>query len=206
MVGLAGPIETISLKEVETAINCMKNDKASGPSGVTSDLFKYAGKRGVVALHESFEKIVRDSECTTKWSESLIVTIYIGKGDPLECGIHRGLRLLEYDGMKVFEKVLDSKLRKIVSINDCQFGYMPEKSSIDAIFIPRRLQEKNIEKKKKLYHIFVDLEKALDRVPLRTIEWPLRRQHVPEQLFQLVMCLYIGSRSKVCAAGGTMGD
>ena len=55
---VAGLIETISLKEVKTEINTMKNDEASGPSGVTSDLFKYAGKSGVVALHESFEKIV----------------------------------------------------------------------------------------------------------------------------------------------------
>ena len=199
---VAGPIESITLKEVETAIKSMKSDKAPGPSGVTADLFKCAGRTGVVALHETFEKILRDGKCPAEWSESLTVTIYKGKGDPLECGKHRGLRLLEH-GMKVFEKVLDSRLRKLVNIDDCQFGFMPGKSCTDAIFILRRLQEKYIEKKKKLYHIFVDLEKAFDRVPRRAIEWALRRQHVPEQLIQLVMCLYAGSRSKVCAAGGT---
>ena len=67
--------------------------------------------------------------------------------------------------MKGFEKVLDSRLRKLVNIDDCQFGFMPGKSCTDAIFILRRLQEKYIEKEKKVYHIFVDLEKAFDRVP-----------------------------------------
>ena len=34
----------------------------------------------------------------------------------------------------------------------------------------RQLQEKFCEKKKKLYHVFVDLKKAVDRVPRKAIE------------------------------------
>ena len=41
----------------------------------------------------------------------------------------------------------------------------------NAIFIARELQEKNLQKKQKLYHISVDLEKAFDKLPQEAIIW-----------------------------------
>ena len=83
---------------------------------------------------------------------------------------------------------------------------MAERSTVDAIFIVRQLQEKYREKKKRLYHIFVDLEKAFDRVPRRAIAWALRRHRVPERLVALIMDLYVGSRSRVAVAGVSSDD
>ena len=57
-------------------------------------------------------------------------------------------------------------------------------------------------KKRKLYHVFVDLEKAFDRVPREVIVWALRRQKVPENLIKLVMALYENSRSRVKTPAG----
>jgi len=45
-----------------------------------------------------------------------------------------------------------------------QFGFMPGKGTTDAIFTVRQMQEKYGCKGKKLYFVFVDLEKAFDRV------------------------------------------
>ena len=39
-----------------------------------------------------------------------------------------------------------------------QFGFMPSRSTIDAIFIARQLQQRYLGNKKKLYFSFVDLE------------------------------------------------
>ena len=52
-------------------------------------------------------------------------------------------------------------------------------STSDAKFILRQVQEKHIEKKKELFHAFVDLQKAFDRVPREIIRWALRRQKGP---------------------------
>ncbi len=49
------------------------------------------------------------------------------------------------------------------------------------------MQERYKEKKKMLYHAFVDLEKAFDRVPREVIAWVLRRQMVLERLIKLLM-------------------
>ena len=59
-----------------------------------------------------------------------------------------------------------------------QFGIIPEKGTIAAVFILRRLQEQYHDKGKKLYMRFVDLEKAFDRVPGKVLEWAMRKKGI----------------------------
>ena len=56
-----------------------------------------------------------------------------------------------------------------MKIDDMQFGFMPGKGTVDAIFIVRQLQENFLEKRKDLFFAFVDLEKAFDRVPREVV-------------------------------------
>lgn len=198
---VAGPTEDVTADEVTKAMKKMKNNKAPGPSGLTVDLLKATGRTGVAELTEVMKNFFESERMPEEWGGSHTVPIFKGKGDALECGQYRGIRLLEH-GMKLAEKILESRLRNIVQVDDRQFGFMPGKSTIDAIYIVRQLQEKYSAKKKKLYHVFVDLEKAFDRVPRGAIRWALRRQGVPEQLVVLVMALYEGARSRVKSMAG----
>ena len=45
-------------------------------------------------------------------------------------------------------------------------------------------------------YVFVDLEKAFDRVPKKMIDWALRKKLVPERLVQAVMSMY--KEAKTC--------
>ena len=74
------------------------------------------------------------------------------------------------------------------------------------MLIVRQLQEKYLEKRKKLYHIFADLEKAFNKIPCAAIRWALCRQRVPERLNNTVMALYRETRSLVRVAGETSVD
>ena len=77
-----------------------------------------------------------------------------------------------------------------------QFGFIPGKGTVDALFILRRMQEEYREKDKKMYMCFVDLEKAFDRVLRRVLEWALRRRGVPEVMVKAVMSMYEGVTTK----------
>ena len=123
------------------------------------------------------------------WRKSTLVPVCKGKCDPLVCGSYRAIKLLE-QLMKVLERVLEKKIRCQVSIDNMQFGFMPGKGTIDAIFIMRQVQEKHQAKKKKLYYAFVDLEKAFDRVPREVVRLALRKLGVDEWLIRTVMALY----------------
>ena len=76
--------------------------------------------------------------------------------------------------MKVVERLMEKNPCGIVSVDEMQFGFMPERGTIDAVFILRRMQEEYHAKRKKLCMCFVDLEKAFDRVPRKVLEWVLR--------------------------------
>ena len=103
--------------------------------------------------------------------------------------------------MKIWEQVIRRRLRGYLQIGREQFGFMSGRSTTDAIFILRQLQEKYSQNKKQLYHIFVDLEKAFDKVPRPAVQWALRKPLVPEYLVRLVMAIYSKSFSKVRFAG-----
>ena len=76
-----------------------------------------------------------------------------------------------------------------------QFGIMPENGIIDAVFI-LRMQEEYHAKGKKLYICLVHLEKALDRVPRKALEWTLRKKGIPEALDRLVKNLHEEAKSQ----------
>ena len=113
------------------------------------------------------------------WKRSTVVPLYKGKGNVLECGNYRTIKLLEH-GMKVVERVFEKRLRKMVEIREDQYGFVAGKGTIDAIFILRQLQEKYLKNDKELYLVFEDLDKAFDRVPRMLIESSLRRKEVVE--------------------------
>ncbi|XP_047476415.1 uncharacterized protein LOC125030422 [Penaeus chinensis] len=71
--------------------------------------------------------------------------------------------------MKLFERVLDARIREGTDVSEQQFGFMPGKGTTDVIFIFRQLMEKYAEKQKDLHFVFIDLEKAYDRVPRQVV-------------------------------------
>ena len=64
--------------------------------------------------------------------------------------------------MKVIERIADSLIQQMVSIDESQFGFVPGRGTTDAIFVICQLQENYLSMGKQLYMAFVDLEKAFD--------------------------------------------
>ena len=63
------------------------------------------------------------------------------------------------------EKIIEARLRDRVEISKQQYGFMPGKGTTDAMFASRMLMEKYRKGQGELHCIFVDQEKAYDRVP-----------------------------------------
>ena len=99
--------------------------------------------------------------------------------------------------MKIFEKVLEARIRQIVELDEMQFGFTPGRGTTDAIFIVRQLQERFRAKRRPLYCVFVDLEKANDRVPREVVRWAMRDARLEEWLVGTVMCMYREARTTV---------
>ena len=63
--------------------------------------------------------------------------------------------------MKIYERILDRRVRGETLKGDEQFGFMPGRSTTDAMFALRQLLEKYGEKQRELHLIFIDLKKSV---------------------------------------------
>ena len=181
---------------VRKAVEKMKKRKAAGPSGIVAEMIRAAGEPGIEMISDLLNQIIREGVVPAEWELSTIVNCYKGKGDVLERGNYRGLKLTDQI-LKVMERVVEKLIRQKVDIDQMQFGFMPGRGTTDAIFVLRQLQEKYLAKKKKLYFGFVDLEKAFDRVPRDVVWWAMRKLGVDEWLINIVKAMYTNSRSRV---------
>ena len=196
-----GPSEPITLEMITKAINKMASGKAAGPSGIIAEMLKPVGEAGAVEVRDLIEDIISEGCIPTDWQESFIVNLYKGKGDALNRGNYRGLKLIE-QVMKVLERVVEGLVRQRVEIDEMQCGFMSGRGTTDAIFIVRQLQEKHLAANKPLYMAFVDLEKAFDRVPRDVIWWAMRKLGIDEWLVRLVQSMYKDVRSRVRVGDG----
>ena len=72
----------------------------------------------------------------------------------------------------------------------------------DAIFAVRQLMEKHREKQKGLHMVYIDLEKAYDRVPRQEVWRCTREKGVPEKYVMIVKDMYEGARTRVKSSVG----
>jgi Reverse transcriptase (RNA-dependent DNA polymerase) len=91
--------------------------------------------------------------------------------------------------MKLWERVIEHRLRKLTTVFKNQFGFMPERSTMEAIFLIRQLMERYREQKD-LHMIFINLEKAYDKILRNSMWWALKRKLVPTKYITLIKDMY----------------
>ena len=176
--------------EVGVAIGKMKQGKSAGPTGVVAEMLKAAGETGTLWMTEVCNAVVKDGKVPEDWSRSWMVNVYKGKGDALTCGSYGGIKLLEH-AVKVFERAIEGRLRKIV--RSMQFGFMARtREEPDRCYFHSPSAAGEIPGE-----AFVDLEKACDRVPQEVVWWALRYLGVDEWIVSVIKAMYEDASTKV---------
>ena len=99
-----------------------------------------------------------------------------------------------------WERIIEARLRDTVEISKQQYGFMQGKGITDAMFALRMLMEKYREGQRELHCVFVDLEKACDRVPREELWNCMRKSGIAEKYVRLVQDMYEESETMVSCA------
>jgi hypothetical protein len=123
-----------------------------------------------------------------EWRKSKLVPIFKNKGDIQKCTNYRGIKLMSHT-MKLWERVIEHRLRRVTNVTKNQFGFMPGRSTTEAIFFLRQLMER-YRTQKDLHMVFIDLEKAYDKIPRIVMWWALEKHKVPTKYISLIKDMY----------------
>ncbi|KAK3511538.1 hypothetical protein QTP70_009333 [Hemibagrus guttatus] len=196
-------VDKIRKDEVRKALKRMKSGKAVGPDDIPVEVWKCLGEAAVEFLTSLFNRVLESERMPEEWRRSVLVPIFKNKGDVQSCSNYRGIKLMSHT-MKLWERVVEARLRKVVEICEQQYGFMPRMSTTDAIFALRILMEKYRDGQRELHCVFVDLEKVYDRVPREELWYCMRKSGVAEKYVRVVQDMYERSRTVVrCAVGQT---
>ena len=103
-------------------------------------------------MAEICQKVLDGLGMQAEWALCIVVPIFKGKGYIRSCSCYRAVKRLEH-GMKMVERVLEKRFRRLVTIDEIQLGLMSERGTVDVVLIMRRLQEEYYAKGKTL-HVF----------------------------------------------------
>jgi len=75
------------------------------------------GDNGTQCILDLRNGIVKEGCIPEDWKSSVVLPIYKGKGDPMECGSYRGIKLLEH-AMKEMERIFQQRIRQQIDIGE----------------------------------------------------------------------------------------
>ncbi|KAG5627985.1 hypothetical protein H5410_013203 [Solanum commersonii] len=108
------------IEEVIRAISRMSRGRATGPDEIPVYFWKSADKAGIEWLTRLFNVIFKTTKMPNEWRWSTMVPLYKNKGDIQNCNNYKGIKLLSHT-MKIWERVVEMRVRRRVSILENQF-------------------------------------------------------------------------------------
>ena len=187
--------------KVRTGLRKMKKGKAQGPDDISVEAWIALGSKGVEFLVYFFSRLLPGKKMPDEWRRSMLVPLYKAKGDIKECGNYQGIKLMSRT-MNLWERVIEARIRKEVTITEQQFVFIPGRSTTNTFFCVRMLLEKWTEGQKAAHCAFFDLEKAYNRVPREELWECLQLAETSGCYMRIIKDVYDGVTTTVRSAAG----
>ena len=153
-------VDKITKEEVRGNMKGVKNGKAVCPDDIPVEVWKCLGEIALEFPTKLYNRTIESERMPEEWRDNVF---FMNKCDVKSCSNYRGIKLISHT-KKLWERVVERRLRSAFTFSEQQYGFMPGKSTTDALFALRVLMEKYREGQKELHCVFVDLEKAYDKM------------------------------------------
>jgi exonuclease III len=183
-----GPVCTA--REVDAAIKSISRGKSPGHDGLSIKHLQYAGPHISRVLAMLFTLCVRHSYLPDDLMRTIVVPIVKNKtGDLSDKCNYRPISLATVVA-KVFDSILNARLRKHVQLNDNQFGFRAGLSTESAILCLKSTVKYYVDRKTPVYACFLDLSKAFDLVSYDTLWSKLKATNLSPEIIRIFRYWY----------------
>ena len=167
--------------------------------------FSVGGGAVVNAILIICNGVWRTGRWPTPWSQSLVIGLP-KNGNLQLCQSCHTVGLISHPSKVMLKIILDRlgpEAGRIIA--EEQAIFRPGRSTTEQIFNLRILCERYLQHQQDLYHVFIDLKKALDRVWHAALSATMRLYNINTHLINPIQNLYEKVTSAVCFNGST-GD
>ena len=78
-------------------------------------------------LTKLYNRTVESERMPDEWRDIILIPIFKNKGDVQNCSNYRGIKLVSHT-MKLWERVVERRLRSELTFSEQQYGFMPGKN------------------------------------------------------------------------------
>ena len=158
------PFSPFSTEEFNECIKKLKRNKSSGPDMMPNEAIIEADEQTRKVILEALNDTYNTETIPTEWQKGEIIRIYKGKGTKGKCSNERGITLSSNMG-KLFERLLDERIKNTINITEAQAGGKRGKATSDHLLVINSLIKQTKQKRgsKPMYIALLDVTKAYDK-------------------------------------------
>ena len=173
----------IEKAEIRKKIKKLKNNKAPGDDGVTNLLIKYLEPSLTDILFQIYNSCYNYGMFPDRWKLAKIKMLH-KKESKLDPSNYRPISLLNQFG-KIFESLIADIIRFWAEDNNkldpIQAGFRRKRSTNDKLYTLSQHCFESFNRKKQADTIFIDFEKAFDKVWHRGLLYKLKALRMPDE-------------------------
>jgi ribonuclease HI len=178
-----------SQEEIKQTIESFNNKKAPGIDGITSGIFLRTFNTFPRLVTAIYNQCLQRGQFPKKWKTAQIIPITKpGKENSTEPSKYRPISLINIGG-KILEKLLINRINHHLYKNDLlldnQYGFTPQKSTIDAAMEVKKYIEPELEQRKVVIMTSLDVEGAFNSAWWYSVLKGLKEAECPRNLYQL---------------------
>ena len=187
----------ITIEEIRISIRKMKNNRSPGPDGIPVGFFKLLDDDGLELIRNILNNCWENEIMPDEMELAELVTLY-KKGNVEDPANYRPIALLNTI-YKLYAAILQKRLAAGLDekLWETQYGFRKKRSTAQPLFITRRLQDLAESSGDKLFLVFLDWEKAFDKVDQEKLIEAMERVGTPEKAIRILKSFYINPRFRV---------
>ncbi|KAK2716335.1 hypothetical protein QYM36_010788 [Artemia franciscana] len=196
---------SISSQEVKDTISKLQPG-ATGPDGIHNLMLKNLPDSFVELLTELFNRSVIESAIPSGWNKAIVIPLLKAGKDPKLVDSYRPISLTSCVA-KLIERVIKQRILTPLSdhIQIEQLGFLPGRSTTDALVRLEHLIKLSFKKGKAVHVIFLDMDSAFDRVDVGQLIRKLSVMGLPDLLVNWIHPVLMG-REVQASLGGSYSE